>query len=46
MNKKKVDEITRLEKMLHIAKKLKERYAKEEARLLRLLKQKKMTAKA
>ena len=41
---KKLDEITRLERMLNITKRLKERYTKEEARLLRLLKQKKVRA--
>lgn len=44
--KAKLDEITRLERMLHIVRRLKERYTKEEARLLRLLKQKKMATKA
>ncbi|MBO8175748.1 MAG: hypothetical protein H0Z18_10870 [Thermococcus sp.] len=37
-----MDEITRLEKLLEISRKLKERFARREAYYLRLLKQAKM----
>jgi len=37
-----MDEVTKYERMLEVVKKLKVRYAMEEARLIRLLKQAKM----